>query len=155
MRTALLALAAVVSGLSFSAPAQAQLALDITTVDPLTKLPADKWVQLATRIVNPAPIVGKDAVYVVNATGEDLSSVTCRGYFLVGMSPYITGNKTTNAPATLPKWTVSLVPTEGFNTYCKGGVEATGIVANYHGMPNAGDKSLANSTFIVFAQPKS
>ena len=134
-------------------PARAQLALDISTVDPLTKLPADKWVQLATRIVNPAPIVGKDSVYVVNATGEDLSSVTCRGYFLVGMSPYITGNRTTNAPSTLPKWTVALVPTEGFNTYCTKGVEATGIVANYHGTPNAADRSLGNSTFIVFMKP--
>lgn len=147
----------VIAAAAFAAliaiPAQAQLALDISTVDPLTKLPADKWVQLATRIVNPAPIVGKDSVYVVNATGEDLSSVTCRGYFLVGMSPYITGNKTTNAPSTLPKWTVALVPTEGFNTYCTKGVEATGIVANYYGAPNASDRSLGNSTFIVFMKP--
>ena len=133
--------------------AHAQLTLDISTADPLTKLPADKWVYLATHLVNANPIVGKDSVYMVNATGEDLTSVTCHGYFLVGPKPYITSNDTTNVPAMLPKWTVSLVPSKSFNDYCKAGVDANGTVANYHGTLNAADHTFSSSTFVVFMKP--
>lgn len=148
-KTILAALAS--AGLLVSAAAVAQgLDLDISTVDPLTKLPAEKWVQLVVRVVNPSPIVGKDSVYMVNATGEDLTSVTCRKYTLVGSNPYVTGEATTNAPAILPKWSVTLVPTKGFDTYCKSGVEATGAVATYHGNLNSADKSFTSATFVVF-----
>lgn len=150
MRKALLTALALASLLA-AVPVQAQgIDIDISTVDPLTKLPAEKWVQLAVRLINPAPIVGKDAVYMANATGEDLNSVTCRGYFLVGAKPYITSNITSNAPASLPKWSVTLVPTESFDTYCKSGVEAVGAVAHYRGTLNASDKSFTGSTFVVF-----
>lgn len=145
---------AIIAGFTAASPARAQLALDISTVDPLTKLTADKWVQLATRLINPANVVGKDLVFMINATGEPLNAVTCGGYQLVGAAPYITKNGTIAAPATLPAWEVTAVPTEGFNTYCRKGVEATGRVSTYHGNLNAAYKSFSNSTFVVFAQPK-
>lgn len=145
------ALLALIGSLAIPlAAANAQLNIEIATVDPLTKLSADKWLQLATRIVNPSPLVGKDAIYMVNATGEDLNSVTCKGYFLVGPKPYITSNKTTNAPISLPKWTVTLVPTESFDTYCKAGVDANGSFGNYHGTLNSADHTFGAATFVVF-----
>ena len=146
MRKVLLCIAAAAAFASGSA--QAQLNLQINTNDPLTGLTADKWVALATRIVNPAPLIGKDSVYVVNATGEVLLAVTCKGYQLVGSKPYITKNETTAAPGSLPPWTVTLVPTEGFNAYCPAGVDAQGNIASYHGTVNAGN--FQNSTFVIF-----
>jgi hypothetical protein len=106
-----------------------------------------------THFVNANPLLGKDAVYVLNATGEQLPLVTCGSYQLVGPKPYITNNRTTAAPAFLPPWTATLVPTETFNTYCKSGVNAQGAVASYHGRLNAADHSFANTTFIIFAKP--
>ena len=145
---ATLFLGAVVS-LPAAAP-RAQLSIEVSTVDPLTKLAPDKWVYLVTHVVNAAPLSGKESVYAVNATGEVLQAVTCRGYFLVGQKPYITSNKTTAAPATLPPWTVTLVPAEGFDTYCKAGVDAQGAVDSYHGTLNAADRTFGNSTFVIF-----
>lgn len=146
MRKILLCIAAATA--LASSTAHAQLNLQMNTNDPLTGLSGEKWVALATRIVNPAPLIGKDSVYIVNATGEALLAVTCKGYQLVGSKPYITKNETTAAPSTLPAWTVTLVPTEGFNTYCPSGVEAQGNIASYHGNVNAG--SFQNATFVIF-----
>ena len=137
-------------------PVQAQqIDVEINTSDPTTKLPAEKWIQLVAKIIDAAPILGKDSVYMMNATGEDLMSVTCRGYFLVGTKPYITDNETTNAPVSLPKWKVTLVPTKSFNKYCKDGVDASGTIASYHGTLNSPDKSFANSTFVIFMKASS
>lgn len=136
-----------------SPPARAQLDIAVSTVDPLTKLPPEKWIYLATHIVNASPIVGKDSVYAVNATGETLAAVTCRGYFLAGPSPYITNNKTTAAPASLPAWSVTLIPSESFDAYCKAGVDAQGTGAVYHGVLNSADHTFGAATFVVFWKP--
>ena len=138
-----------------SPQAHAQLTLTIDTADPLTHLPPDQWIQLVTRVVNAKPLIGKASVYMVNATGEELGSVTCGSYQLVGAKPYITNNRTTNAPATLPAWTITLVPSEGFNTYCRTGVDALGTVANYHGSLNASNHTFNDSTFVIFQKPSS
>lgn len=135
----------------FAAPAAlAQLNIEVSNVDPLTKLTPEKWAQLATRIVNPATVVGKDAVFMVNATGEPLHAVMCGKYQLVGSSPYVTKDETLSAPAELPAWEVTAVPTKGFNTYCKTGVDAVGRTGTYHGTLNGADHSFQNSTFVVF-----
>ena len=88
-------------------------------------------------------------MYVLNATGEQLLSVTCRGYYLVGPKPYITDNATTTAPLSLPPWTVTLLPTQGFNTYCGKGVDAQGATGStYHATVNA--PSFRDATFVTF-----
>jgi hypothetical protein len=157
MRTILLAtvtLAGVVLGTAIPvSSADAQLNIEISTVDPLTKLPPDKWVYLMTHAINAAPLIGKEAVYAVNATGETLQAVTCRGYYLVGPKPYITNNKTTAAPPSLPPWTVTLVPADGFNSYCTAGVEAQGAASSYHGTLNSADRTFDSSTFVIFQKP--
>jgi len=129
------------------------LNIEISDVEPITKLPPEKWIYLITHMINADPIIGKSSVYAINATGEDLSSVVCRGYFLVGTKPYITNNATTNAPASLPKWKATLIPTEGFNTYCKNGVDATGATSSYHGRLTAADQSFSESSFVIFWKP--
>ena len=146
--TAALAICTVATSVSAQ-----EVKLDTNIIDPRTHLSAEKWINLATHILNATPLVGKDSVYMVNATGETLVTVVCRGYQLVGPKPYITSNRTTQTPSNLPAWTVTLIPTEGFNTYCKDGVDAQGAVDLYHGAPNSADKSFSNSTFVIF-RPK-
>jgi len=150
MRKTLLTTMALI-GITFgAATANAQLDIQISNVDPLTKLDASKWIYLMTHAVNAANLIGKDSVYVVNATGEDLSSITCRGYFLAGPKPYITNDDAMSAPSIIPKWTVTIMPTKGFNDYCKAGVDATGAAGTFHGTLNSADHSFENSTFVIF-----
>lgn len=146
-----LALAGLMS--TVAPAAHAQLNLEISNVDPLTKLSAEKWAYLVTHVVNATPLLGKDSVYAINATGEDVNVVVCRGYQLVGPKPYITNNKTTNAPSMLPKWTVTLIPTESFNDYCKNGVDGNSNAGSYHAVITSSDKTFANATFITFMKP--
>lgn len=130
--------------------ALAEFNIQTNDVEPITKASAKDWIYLVTHTVNPSPLIGKSSVYAVNATGEDLQNVTCRGYYLVGPKPYITNNDTTNAPVSLPKWSVTLVPTKGFNTYCTNGVDAQGTTDLYHGSLNSADKSFDAATFVIF-----
>jgi len=155
MRKILLAAAALIgmAELTIPSPAHAQLNIEVNTVDPLTKLPPDKWIYLMTHAVNAANLIGENSVYVVNATGETIQAVTCRGYYLVGPKPYITNNKTVAAPSNLPPWTVTIIPSEGFDTYCTAGVDGHGTSNSYHGTLNAADHSFGLSTFVVFWKP--
>ena len=147
---AVLALAGLVSIVAPMGRAHAQLNIDTSVLEPMTKLPPEKWVFMMTKFVNATNVIGKDAVYMVNATGEDIATVTCGDYQLVGPKPYITNNKNLSAPVSLPKWTVTVVPSETFNTYCKNGVDGTSNAGRYHGTLNAADHTFVNSTFVVF-----
>jgi hypothetical protein len=74
------------------APAHAQ-GLNIGATDgandPLTGLPPADWIKLATNLVNGKSVVGKPLIFMVNATGKELSTVTCDGkWTLVGPKPY-------------------------------------------------------------------
>jgi hypothetical protein len=150
MHKLLLAAALTIGTALLPAPAKAQLNIEISTVDPLTKLPTDKWVYLMTHAIYAANLIGENSVFVVNATGEDLIAVTCRGYTLVGSKPYVTNDKTVAAPASVPKWTVAIMPTKGFDTYCEKGVDGASNSGTYHAVLNAADKSFGNSTFVIF-----
>lgn len=144
------ALTAFVAVGSVPTPARAQLNIEVSNLEPITKLTAEKWVYLVTHIVNASNLIGKDAVYMVNATGEDIATVVCRGYQLVGPKPSITSNRTANAPLALPKWSVMLVPTETFNDYCTKGIQGTSNAGTYPGILNAPDKTFQSSTFVYF-----
>ena len=96
--------------------------LNLTAVksaaDPLTGLGPDQWRTLAVNIINGRAVIGKPFIYMINASGKDLIAVTCDGKWqLVGPKPF---NK--DAPNTLPQWKVTLVPTTGFDGYCKNGI---------------------------------
>jgi hypothetical protein len=148
MRKVLLATAILASGVG---AAHAQLNIQVApSVDPITKLAAPDWIYMMTHEVNAANLIGENSVYMLNATGEALSSVMCRGYQLVGPKPYITNDATLAAPSILPAWTATAVPTKTFNEYCKAGVDGQGAVNIYHGNPNAADKSFQNSTWVIF-----
>lgn len=148
-------------GLAFSAmvfpgvtPAPAQgldLSTVASTVDPLTKLPPDKWVTLATNLINGKAVVGRPEVFMINATGQELNSVICDGRWqLVGPKPYIEG-----APGNLPAWRVTLVPTKGFDGYCKKdiiGQSDNGVL--YKATLVSVDGTFTNATFITFRLPQ-
>ena len=129
-----------------AAPASAELAIHVNNNDPLTGLPPDQWIVMMTTEVNARPLIGKEDVYMLNATGTELV-VNCGKWTLVGNKPYIEGN-----PNVLPPFSATYVATNGFDGYCKDGVKGlspTGAV--YTGALNAADGSFTNSTFIVFS----
>jgi hypothetical protein len=153
MRKILLATAAIAFGVGVAHAQGLSLSIPATNIDPLTKLPAAQWIYMMTHEVNASNNVGKDSVFMLNATGETLSQVTCRGYVLVGPKPYISSNDTISAPVSLPAWTATAVPTEGFNKYCKDGVDAQGIINSYHGNLSAADHTFENSEWVIFKDP--
>ena len=127
--------------------AHAQLHTNSNTADPLTGLPVDQWTYLMTHAVNGAAVVGKPEVFMVNPTGESLT-VNCGKWVLVGGKPYIEGN-----PTVLPPWSVTVVGTQGFDGYCKDGVNAlssSGLA--YHGALVSPDGTFSNATFIVLSK---
>jgi hypothetical protein len=129
--------------------ASAQLNLNAvqSAKDPLTGLGPEQWVQMATEVVNGLSVVGKPEVFMLNATGRAISNVVCDGKWqLVGTKPYIGG-----APASLPAWKVTLVPTKGFDGHCKQsivGQSDNGTV--YKASLVSSDGTFMNATFITF-----
>lgn len=150
MRKFLLMAAVAAIGLVGVHNANAQLKMNPTSAnEPLTGLSPEQWVYLAEHLVNGKPVIGKPLVYMVNASGEELASVVCDRWVLVGNKPYIEGN-----PASLPAWQVTLVGTEGFDGYCKDGVTAQTATGNiYKGTLNSPDHTFGNATFIIFRTP--
>lgn len=127
--------------------ASAQLNIKTSANDPLTGLPVDQWTYLITHAVNGAAVVGKPEVFMVNPTNESLT-VNCGKWILVGGKPYIDGN-----PAVLPPWTVTIVGTQGFDGYCKDGVDALSSSGlSYHGALISPDGTFSNTTFIVLGK---
>jgi hypothetical protein len=136
-----------------SPPAHAQLDLSTvaSAVDPITKLPGDKWVTLATSIMNGKAVVGRPEIFVINATGQELSAVICDGKWqLVGPKPYLK-----EAPNSLPAWKITLVPTLGFDGYCKSaiiGQSDNGTL--YKATLVSVDGTFTNAAFITFRLPQ-
>ena len=127
MRKFLLAAAAV---LAITTQANAQLNIQQHNTDPLTGLPPAQWITLATHLVNGGAVIGRSEVYLINATGQDISAVTCDGKWqLVGTKVYksVQGN-----PSVLPAWKVTLIHTEDFDGYCKSGVIAATFMVMGH-----------------------
>ena len=126
--------------------AYAQLDLHVDNREPMTKLDGPTWTTMIKRFVNAKPIIGVDAVYMVNPTADVIGAVNCGKWQLVGSKPYITGN-----PTELPPWSVTYVGTHGFDGYCKNGVDGTTTGGDVrHGLLNAADGTFSGSTFIVF-----
>lgn len=121
-----------------------------SAVDPLTKLPPDQWITLATSLINGKAVVGKPMVYMINATGQELNSVICDNEWqLVGPKPYIK-----DAPGNLPAWKVTVVPTKGFDGYCRTAIVAqsdSGVT--YKATLVSADGSFTNASFITFLKP--
>ena len=123
----------------------AQLAIAIDTKDPLTKLSSDQWAYMMAREVNGASVLGRPEVIMLNATPDPLT-VYCGRWTLVGPQPYDKQN-----PNVLPPWTASLVHTDGFDGYCKSGVDAhTPSGESITGNLTSNDGSFSNATFITF-----
>lgn len=152
--TAILALLATpaVSGNWSPDEAQAQT-IKITTndVDPVTGLHADDWLTMMKREINGAPIIGQPYVYMLNATSEPLT-VMCQTWQLVGPKPYIEG-----APRSLPPFTATIVPTQGFDGYCKDNAGNALVTAEssigdtYRGTVVSSDNTFTNAIFISFS----
>jgi hypothetical protein len=149
MRKTILAALACAALLGLAGPAAAQLDLSKTAAaaDPLTKLPADQWAILATNLVNGRSVIGLPMVFMVNATGQEITAVVCDGKWqLVGPKPY-----NADGPSTLPAWKVTLVDTKGFDGYCRSGLTAqsdNGVV--YRGALVSADGTFSSATFITF-----
>ena len=78
-------------------------------------MPADVWLRIVQQSMDFSYLVGKPYVLVVNATDEPITSVVCDGKWqLLGPAPYIHG-----APASVGAHKVGIIPTEGFDKYCK------------------------------------
>ena len=126
--------------------AHAQLNLSVSTKEPVTGLGSDTWASLAKGVVDATGLIGKDEVFLVNATPYDLV-VNCDKWVLVGANPYITDN-----PHSLRPWKVTEIETKGFDGYCKNGLFAmAGNGDTYKGTLNAADGTFSNSTFITFS----
>jgi hypothetical protein len=97
--------------------------------------------------MNGKSIVGKPEIFVINATGQELNAVVCDGKWqLVGPKPYIK-----DAPNSLPAWKITLVPTEGFDGYCKQAIVAqsdTGVT--YKATLVSVDGTFTNASYLVF-----
>lgn len=147
-RLSALAFAATIA---LAVPAQAQLNLTViqSSKDPLTGLGPVEWVKLATNLVDGSAVVGKPMVYMLNGTGKELSAVTCDGvakWQLVGPSPYIKG-----APGRLKTWRATLVPTTGFDGYCKKSITAQSDDGmTYEAKLVSSDGTFSAATFLTF-----
>jgi hypothetical protein len=129
-----------------SSSAHAQLKLTVNQNEPITGLDSATWAEMMTRFVNAKPLIGKDNVYIVNATPYEVPQLTCGRWTLVGNKPYITDN-----PTTLPAWSVTEISTKGFDGYCKEGVFGQSAMGTtLRGALSAADGSFTNSTFIIF-----
>jgi hypothetical protein len=110
----------IATGVQTAAQAQLNLGAVQSTKDPLTGLSAVDWIKLATNLVDGSAVIGQPMIFMLNGTGKELSAVTCDGtYQLVGPKPYIKG-----APSRLKPWRATLVPTKGFDGYCKKSITA-------------------------------
>jgi hypothetical protein len=135
---------ALLGCLATSAHAQ-KIQMNVNPNDPLTSLDPDTWATVVKKIIDAKSIIGRSAVYMVNATHEDLT-VSCDKWQLVGDKPYIKGN-----PNILHSFTVALVFADGFDGYCKNGV--VGQTTNgelYSGVMNSPDRTFSGSTFVTF-----
>lgn len=78
-------------------------------------MPNEAWLNIMRSSMDFRYLVGKPFVLVVNATNDPITTVVCDGRWqLVGPSPYIKG-----APSVVGAHKVSIIPTEGFDKYCK------------------------------------
>jgi len=91
--------------------------------------------------------MGRGRVTILNGTGQELTAVVCDGKWqLVGPQPY---NK--DAPAKLKAWRATLVPTKGFDGYCKRSITAqSDDGVTYEAKLVSADGSFTNATFLTF-----
>ena len=137
-------------GLAMASTALAQgLNLDAvqSTKDPLTGLDAVQWIKLATNLVDGSAVIGKPMIFMLNGVGKELVAVTCDGkYQLVGSNPYIKG-----APGRLKPWRATIVPTQGFDGYCKKSITAqSDDGVSYESKLVSPDGTFSNATFLTF-----
>jgi hypothetical protein len=122
-------------------------AVSASTVDPVTHLAPAQWIKVAQGIINGKAVVGKPEVFMINATGVELNSVICDGRWqLVGSKPYIEG-----APASLPAWKVTIVPTVGFDGYCKTSIKGQSDNGDlFKADLVSSDGTFTNAVYLVF-----
>jgi hypothetical protein len=119
--------------------------------DPVTGLDAADWLSMMKREINGAPVVGQPYVFMLNATPNPLT-VMCQTWQLVGPKPYISG-----APSSLPPFTATVVPTNGFDGYCKDEAGNAQVMAEsstgdvYKGAVVSSDGTFTNAIFISFS----
>jgi hypothetical protein len=142
---------AMVAGLLVASVAYAQkidLSKTESTEDPITHLKSVDWVRLMTSEINGRTIIGKPYIYIVNATGRELVSLTCDGKWqLTGPTPY---KSVGSNPASLPAWRVTLISTEGFDGYCTKSLVAVSDTSE--AFPTklvSPDNTFKNATFVT------
>ena len=145
MRKIILA-AAVLSVLT--APASAQLKLNVNANDPVTGLAPADWEQLVGHILNTQALVGDPGVLMVSSLPVSVT-VTCDKWEIVGPNVYksVQGN-----PAELKPFSVTYVKTKDFDGYCKQGVIGHyGIGKTIVGKLTSSDGSFTEATTILFS----
>jgi hypothetical protein len=145
MRQFILAAAALAA---LTAPAFAQLKLNVNANDPVTGLaPADRE-QLVGHILNARAIVGDPGVLVVSSLPVPVT-VTCDKWEVVGPNVYksVQGN-----PAELKPFSVTYIKTKDFDGYCKQGVVGHyAIGKTIVGKLTSSDGSFTSATTILFS----
>jgi hypothetical protein len=145
MRKFILAAAALAA---LTAPAFAQLKLNVNANDPVTGLAPADWEQLVGHILNAQAIVGDPGVLVVSSLPVPVT-VTCDRWELVGPNVYksVAGN-----PAELKPFSVTYIKTKDFDGYCKQGVVGHyGIGKTIVGKLTSSDGSFTEATTILFS----
>ena len=94
-------------------------------------------------------LIGKPIVAVMNPTDEEIVSIICDGkWSLVGENAY---NKNKGAPGAVAPHSIVLIPTDGFDGYCKQSIYAlTESGQRINGFLNA--ESFSDATVIYFGQ---
>ena len=145
MRKFILAAAALAA---LTAPAFAQLKLNVNANDPVTGLAPADWEQLVGHILNAQAIVGDPGVLVVSSLPVPVT-VTCDKWELVGPNVYksVAGN-----PAELKPFSVTYIKTKDFDGYCKQGVVGHyGIGKTIVGKLTSSNGSFTEATTILFS----
>nr|WP_294553137.1 hypothetical protein [uncultured Rhodopila sp.] len=145
MRKFILAAAALAA---LTAPAFAQLKLNVNANDPVTGLAPADWEQLVGHILNAQAIVGDPGVLVVSSLPVPVT-VTCDRWELVGPNVYksVQGN-----PAELKPFSVTYIKTKDFDGYCKQGVVGHyGIGKTIVGKLTSSNGSFTEATTILFS----
>jgi hypothetical protein len=146
MRTAIPATIVLLAALS--APAFAQLKLNVIANDPVTGLAPAEWEQLVGRMVDVQALVGDPGVMIVSSMPVPVT-ITCDRWTLVGTDVYksVKGN-----PSEIKPFSITYIKTKEFDGYCKAGVVGHfGIGKTINGALTSSDGSFTNATVILFS----
>ena|SRR5208337_3965495 len=115
-------------------------------------MPGDAWYRITAASLSLKFLIGKPIVAVFNPYDEEIDTIVCDGkWSLVGPTAY---NKAKGAPESIAPHQGVLIPTDGFDKYCKQSIIAiTGSGERHDGVLSI-PGNFTDSTSISFQSPK-